>query len=142
MSLIKMYVESTGTTTVSAEIDVPADGFITGVSLEAYLSAMTLATGVAQEFFAEISFMATDTFESGHDSRGVLIMTHLSSCVLTSGGVDPSKTNYLTNVRIKVFAGERLYLHAKEGSAAQVGHAVGFVHIDDKAVGRAAVRRR
>jgi len=142
MSLIKMFVASTGAATVSAEIDVPADGFITSVVLEAYVSDTTLVSEAGQQLHSELSFMATDTFDGGHDSRGVLLMCNPVGVILTSGGCHIGKTNYLTGVKIKVYAGERLYLHIKESAAAQSAAAYALVYIDDKDSARPAARRR
>jgi len=140
-SMIKMFNGAATSAGVSVEIDVPVDGFLTDVFLELTLiTDSSPALGHRAE--AELSFMATDTFGSGHDNRGLIGAVTVAVWMLTSGAAQVARDMGWSGIKIKVFAGERIYLHVTTSNAAITADATAFLVFDGKDMPRTAVRRR
>ena len=106
-SVIQIY--ATATQDNAASIDVPDDGLLLSSSLivEGVLNADT------EEVLASLEFGATPA-RNTNDSRTVLNVAHAKIGLLTSGAAtNIAQSTVLYGDGIKVFGGERLYLHTE-----------------------------
>jgi hypothetical protein len=104
--IIGMYAAGTGgTENAAATIDVPEDGFITGIDWDC--TADMDADGEA--FACELSFIATSQLIQ-NDVRGRISSVGTTMSLTTSGVSNPPLQKYVS-MNTPVFAGERIHLH-------------------------------
>ena len=104
-SVITMYTTTTGA--AAASIDIPDDGLLLGIDLEVEGEL----NADQEEAIASVEFGATVARET-NDARTVLAVAHAKIGLLTSGGgSNIGRTHITYGEGIKVFGGERLYLH-------------------------------
>lgn len=143
MSIIKMFVQGVGVTTLqSASIDVPAKGFIRTITLG--LAFQDASPAIKEGALAELSFLSTAQFTS-NDGRGSLCQVNARTVFQDAArlGIAGVPFCVLTPVAVAVNAGERIYLHGQADAASIDFQAVAYLFIDDGIdVARPQVRRR
>lgn len=99
---------ATATQDNAAAIDIPDDGFL----LSAYMSIEAVLNADTERALASLEFGSVSSYNS-NDSRSLLAFIMAKIGILTSGGgsnVAFERYDY-GDPGIKVFGGERLYLH-------------------------------
>lgn len=133
MSFIKLFAsQAASNTVVSVSFDVPLDGMLTSILMGSRFSEAALADGMIVN--AEASFSSTPQFTSS-DVRNSL--GQCSSGVIGAGaaaaiyGSTPLGLFVAHNLEIKVFAGERIFLHLQQTATIDASSAVAYFHIRD-----------
>lgn len=123
---------SGGTEDAAASVDIPRDGFITGIEWDANadLDADT------ERFRAELSFIATNQFAT-NDVRGRISSVSVQISLTTSGIATAFLQKWVGPLNLRVAGGERLYLHLF-GTSGLASEARCNVHLD---TGTGAERR-
>ena len=105
--IIGMFAAGTGGTEDAAgQIDIPRDGFITGVDWD----ARALLDADDENFNVELSFIATNQL-STNDVRGRISSISLNMTITTSGVATPYTAKWVGPLDLVVAGGERVYLH-------------------------------
>ena len=108
VTTIQLY--GTGDDVNAASIDMPDDGLILGAHI---MGAVDNASGDADEVRYELNFGATSSATT-NDARSVIaVATWKGSLSGTAASYAKSTAESMTDLRpgIKVFGGERVYLH-------------------------------
>lgn len=145
MSIIKMFSSTAagaGNVLVSAQIDIPANGFIEAMSLGIAFSdaTPTISTGCA----AELSFLSQMS-TTVNDARGVLLSANARIAFQDAARLILHGVPFaiMTPIRVKVAAGERVFLHSICDVADQQVLATAYLFVNDGIdVARAQTRRR
>lgn len=130
-----------GTESALAQIDIPGDGYLTGVEWAA--SGGHNTTG--DTCTIGLSFSSSEDLRQ-NDVRSLISAVQLEFNFVTSGGYD-SQVNRFTSFEpgVPVFAGERVYIHQVASTGVQT-QITCLIHLDTSqgVVGsmRAAGRRR
>jgi hypothetical protein len=136
-----MFVATAAGTSVSSNIDIPANGIIRVVTMGLDIEDASPVTGEGGS--AELTFLSSNQL-TVNDSRGSICQVSQKTGFADAARLVLAGTPFcvLTPIAIKVAAGERIYLHAvSEGSVLTT--AVAYLFIDDGIdVARAQVRRR
>ena len=129
MSVIKMYVASSGTALTSASIDVPADGIITAITLG--LQIEDASPVITEGSVAEVSFLSSQTFAT-NDARGSLCAVGRATAFADAARlvIEGSGFCVLTPIHVPVNAGERIYLHIQSDGSV-VATAVAYLFVSD-----------
>jgi hypothetical protein len=106
-----------GTESALAAVDVPQDGYITGIDWSAY------GDFDANDEFMLVQLSFSSAFNVGNDSRSSVSVISAQFTLTTSGVAFTGINKFVGPVKIAVNAGERIYLHANSS----VG-LVGVVH--------------
>lgn len=104
-SVIQMYASAVPAAAM-ASIDIPKNGFLTGVLMRLEAAA----SGADFSVSAQLSFGSTAAF-SVNDARQVIAGLGLGGDLTTSGGIPTVQNIYVPLPDIPVGMGERLYLH-------------------------------
>ena len=129
MSVIKLYVASSGTSLTSASIDIPADGVITALTVGMQIEDASPV--ITEGATAELSFLSSQTFAT-NDARGSLCQVARATAFADAARlvIEGSGFCVLTPIRVPVNAGERIYLHVQaDGSV--VATAVAYLFVED-----------
>lgn len=104
-AVVQMYGSVSGT---AAVIDVPDDGFLINATLMVAMSSIADNDG----HIASLEFGSTNSNDV-NDTRGLLGVIHVRTDLLTSGALMNVASQHFMygDPGIKVFGGERLYLH-------------------------------
>lgn len=145
MSVIKLYGAGGAGVWVSVSADIPLDGYISTVALGVSMT-QNPALADAESAIAEISFASTAQF-TANDVRNSLCQ---ASAVLAGGGAAAAIVGLpsvpfcvLTGLHVRVYAGEKLWLHGQVTATVSGASAVGYIYIEDNEDrGRARVRTR
>lgn len=145
MSIIKLYGVGAAGVWASASADVPLDGYITTVALGVSIT-QNPALADAEAAIAELSFASTPQF-TANDVRNSLCQ---ASAVMAGGGAAAAIVGLpsvpfcvLTGLHVRIYAGEKIWLHGQLTATIGGASAVGYVYIEDNEDrGRARVRTR
>ena len=119
-----------------AQIDIRADGILYATSIHIRAQAMDALNDYCT---AEVSFGSVSSIAI-NDSLQAIAMHTVVQNFLTSGGGVGSASHAISGLRIHVFGGERLHLHARLVAASGVIDAL--LYVDDGDTDLKPPRRR
>ena len=123
--IYKMYAVVSNSDNIS-QIDIQTDGILYGLSWIYVPAGMDALNDLGQ---IELSFMSTNTFTT-NDVRGSISQIGAAQQFLTSGGGAVGVNASISDLRVQLNGGERLFLHASASSG--VGGAVScYLYVDD-----------
>lgn len=101
----RQYTAGAANSTTTSTMDIRMDDTITQVVLDLIASA----PADNDTYYVELSWQQTPS-QGINDISNVILSTQINFDLVTSGAVTPSKTITI-EPNLKVFQGERLYLH-------------------------------
>lgn len=136
-ALLQMTAGGTGgTEDAAANINIPQDGVIEGITIAHTANLNADSEGSD----AELSFIATNQMAQ-NDARGVLAVSKMNMGLLTTGAGIASN-NFHVPMDVDVSGGERLYIHFV-ASAGVVSSVTIMIHFRGRGgVTRRSARRR
>jgi len=134
MSFIKMFAtQAASAVTVSSSFDVPRDGYITSVLMGCALTSDTAPVN-GQQVVAECSFSSAPQFQT-NDVRNSLGQCSVQMMAVTAAtpviGLNSVPFFVAHNLKIRCFAGERIFLHLNQTATIEVSSATAFIYIED-----------
>jgi len=146
VSIIKLYSAGAAGVWAPVSADVPLDGFITTVAL-----GVVIGTNPAfvdgETAIAEMSFASTPQF-AANDVRNSLCQAAATiiggGAALSWMGLPSVPFCVLTGLRVRIYAGEKLWLHGSMSAGLGTASATAYAYIEDSEdrAGRARVRSR
>ena len=136
--IIGLYGAVTGDTQDAvASIDIPSDGFITGIDWDGNVNL----DADGETMNAELSFIATNQVAT-NDVRGRISSISAQVAVLTSvGEVAFNLQKWIGPMDLSVSGGERIHLHF-QSSTGVTGAVRCNIHLDARSVGARRSARR
>lgn len=133
--IYRQYTAGAANTTSTSTMDIRIDDTITAVVID--LFATTVADG--DTFYAELSWQSTPS-PTTNDISNVLASVSFGVEITTAGGINLGRSITIPIDKMKVFQGERLYLHCVNTGTGTT-KAFAFV-LSDKEASRSGNRGR